>query len=258
MHNNEVRLERLTRREFRQAQEAGHFEVAIIATGSIEQHLEHLALDQDIRSSTYVAERVASKLYPSVVVAVPISVGIAEHHMHFSGTLTASPGPWLAVVFDAVESLMRHGVKRVLVLNGHGGNRDPIGGVMRPWRLRLTDTQGIPLPAEEQASFRTHVEHNEALLNRDDPGVDLRFLSYWDVIPEDFAESVLETGSYPGHATEFETSFALFAFPESVRPDAIQHSGDRGASAATADKGRLMAEKAVDGVAAIVEKMLSK
>ena len=44
MSTSEIRLERLTRREFRQALDDGHFQVAILATGSIEQHNEHLAL----------------------------------------------------------------------------------------------------------------------------------------------------------------------------------------------------------------------
>ena len=59
MSTSEIRLERLTRREFRQALDDGHFQVAILATGSIEQHNEHLALGQDIFSSTHVAELAA-------------------------------------------------------------------------------------------------------------------------------------------------------------------------------------------------------
>ena len=63
------------------------FDVAVVATGSIEQHLEHLAFEQDIASSTRIAEMAAERLYPQVVLAVPINVGIAEHHMHSVGTL---------------------------------------------------------------------------------------------------------------------------------------------------------------------------
>ena len=59
MREQEIRLEKLTRREFRAALAAEHYQVAILPTGSIEQHLEHLALEQDIVSSTYVAEQVA-------------------------------------------------------------------------------------------------------------------------------------------------------------------------------------------------------
>ena len=71
MNTNEFRVENFTRREFRQAREAEKFGTAIIATGSIEQHLEHLAMVQDIASSTRIAELVAERLYPEVVLAVP-------------------------------------------------------------------------------------------------------------------------------------------------------------------------------------------
>ena len=82
--------------------------------------------------------------------------------------------------------------------------------------------------------------------------------SAWDAIPRAFAEQVLDTGHYPGHAGEFETSFAMHVFPENVRPEAIPSSQDDGASVATAAKGRLLAEKAVEGVIAVLEDMLSK
>ena len=257
MREGEARLEKLTRREVREALSEGHFGLAIVATGSIEQHLEHLALEQDIASSAFIAQRVAEKLYPQVLVAAPVSIGIAEHHMHFPGSLSAKPGNWLSVVFDAVESLMRHGIKRVLILNGHGGNIAPAEGVLLQWRLYLTRTQGKPLTTDEGGAAHSHVQYAKALLERDDTGIDLRFHSYWDVIPREFAEEVLETGQYPGHAGEFETSFALYAFPENVRLKAAPHSKDRGVDAATAEKGRLLAESAIDGVAKLVREMLA-
>ena len=55
--NREVMLQNYTRREFRQGLEAGKFQAAIIPTGSIEQHLEHLPFDRDIASSTWVARQ---------------------------------------------------------------------------------------------------------------------------------------------------------------------------------------------------------
>jgi hypothetical protein len=133
--DQEVLLGRMTRREFREALERGWFRTAIVATGSIEQHLEHLAMDYDISAASWVAEQAARRLYPQVVVAVPVSVGISEHHMLHPGTLTAKPGSWLAVVFDAVESLVRHGVRNVLILNGHGGNEAPVEGILRQWQI---------------------------------------------------------------------------------------------------------------------------
>ena len=74
MPENEARLGKLTRREFREAHEAGHFNSAIIPTGSLEQHLEHLALEHDTASACYIAEEVAKRLYPQVVVCTPLGV----------------------------------------------------------------------------------------------------------------------------------------------------------------------------------------
>ena len=135
MQNQHVFMGDLTRREFREALAEGKFQTAIIPTGSIEQHLEHLAMEHDIRMATHVAEQTARQLYPQVIVTLPIRAGISEHHMRHQGTVSAKPGPWLSVVFDAVESLIRHGVKNVLILNGHGGNEAPMGGIIGQWHL---------------------------------------------------------------------------------------------------------------------------
>jgi len=228
MPANEIRLERMTRKEFREALDADCLHTAVIPVGSIEQHLEHLPLGHDTASSTYLAERVAERLYPAVVVAVPISTGISEHHMAHRGTLSIKPGAFLATVFDAAESLVRHGVKRVLILNGHGGNVAPLESAMRQWKLYFESTH-------PEARVRLH--------------------SYWQSIPPDFAEEVMQGGRFPGHAGEFETSFALHAFPETVRLDRLRDTDDPEPAAATAEKGRLLVGKAVDGLADLLRDM---
>ena len=228
MLNDETRLERMTRKEFREALEAGRLGTAIIPVGSIEQHLEHLHLGHDIAACTYMAERVAERLYPAVVVAVPIAIGISEHHMVHPGTLSAKPGAFLAAVFDAAESLIRHGVRRVLILNGHGGNVALLESAMPQWKLYFENTH---------------------------PEADLRVHNYWQFIPVDFAEQVLDGGRLPGHAGEFETSFAMYAFPETVRSGAIRDTDDPEPAAATAEKGRLLVEKNVDGLTDFVRQM---
>lgn len=235
MGEREFRLEKLTRREFREAREAGHFGAAILATGSIEQHLDHLAMEQDIASSTYVAESVAARLYPNVAVAVPMAIGISEHHMKHPGTLTAKPGSWLAVLFDAVESLVRVGVNNVLILNGHGGNVAPVESSIRQWSL----------------FFKNSADATGG------PRVDLRFHSYWDVVPKDIAQDVLHTGHYPGHAGEFETSVTMELYPENVRPGLLHEQEEPGLAEATAEKGRVLIDTAIDGVTGVVQEMLA-
>ncbi|MFA0757696.1 MAG: hypothetical protein KEFWMYNX_000869 [Candidatus Fervidibacter sp.] len=227
--SQEVLLERLTRREFRERLQRGELQAAIIATGSIEQHLEHLPFAHDTLSAAWVAEQVARQLFPKVIVTVPVSIGISEHWMWAPGTLTAKPGSWLAVLFDAAESLMRHGLRRVLILNGHAGNVAPVQGVLRQWQLYFA---------------------------RQFPDSNLQFASYWDFIPRNIAETVLATKRMPGHAQEFETSIALHAFPELVRQSVIAHQDDPEPTQATAEKGRQLAEIAIAGVVAFLQGML--
>lgn len=216
MSDQEVMLARLTRREFREAMEAGKFQAAIIPTGSNEQHLEHLAMEHDIASAIYVAREAARRLYPQVIVTVPMAVGISEHHMAHKGTISAKPGPWLAVLFDAVESLVRHGVKNVLILNGHGGNEAPMNGILQQWQLYFKATA---------------------------PEVNVQFHSYWNLSRE-IAEQHCK-GRVPGHAQEYETAMALALFPENVRRDAMQQQEDKKPLNATAEQGRLLAEAAI-------------
>jgi len=218
----------MTRKEFREALDAGRFHTAAVPVGSIEQHLEHLPLGHDTASCTYLAEKVAERLYPAVVVAVPISIGISEHHMTHRGTLSAKPAAFLATIFDSAESLIRHGVKNVLILNGHGGNVAPLEAAMRQWKLYFQNT------------------HPEAAI---------RLLSYWQSISADFADEVLDGGRFPGHAGEFETSFALYAFPETVRVDHLRDTEDPEPAAATSEKGRLLIEEAIDGLTELVRDM---
>lgn len=227
MDNQEVMLSRMTRREFRQVFEAGKFKTAVIATGAIEQHLEHLTMDHDIRCSTWVAQEAAKRLYPQVVVVVPMNVGISEHHMVHKGSLTAKPGSWLTVLFDAIESMVRHGCKNVLVLNGHGGNESAVLGILTQWQLYFKLT---------------------------DPEVNLQFHSYWNLSRAE-AEQIYPN-AVPGHATEYETSIALALFPENVRHDAMQDQEVKLPLKGTAENGHKLAEFAVQKTAEFLQGMI--
>jgi creatinine amidohydrolase len=218
----------MTRREFREALERGWFQTAIVATDSIEQHLEHLAMDYDISTAACVIEQAALRLHPRVVVTVPISVGISEHHKLHPGTLTAKPGSWLAVIFDAVESLIRHGVRDVLILNRHGGNEAPVEGILRQWQLYF------------------HLR---------DPEATVEFHSYWDLTCAE-PEQVCRT-DVPGHATEYETSMALALFPKKVRHDALHNQREQQQLEATAEKGVRLAEVAVAKAVEHLEAMMA-
>ena len=228
MPENEVRVGKLTRREFREAIEAGKFSACLMPTGAIEQHLEHLAMEHDIRSACCIAEEVARRMYPHVVVATPLNFGISEHHMIHKGTLSAKPGSWLASLFDAIESMVRHGCKNVLVVNGHGGNEAPVYGMLRQWQLYFQS------------------QH---------PAANIQFHSYWNLSRRE-AEAVCETG-VPGHAQEYETSIALHLFPENVRHDVMNDQEDQLPLKATEEKGRQFFEFAVEKTVDFLQGMIN-
>jgi len=224
-----LHLGQLTRREFRARMASGELQGVIIPLGAIEQHLEHLAMEHDWRSVTLVAERVAARLAPRVVIASGVMAGISEHHMRHAGTLSLRPGTFLAVVNDLIDSVVRAGFRHVLVLNGHGGNIAPCQGVWDQFQ-RLA-------------------------------GVNVHFLSYWDVLTEQDARELLRSGrrlpeDLPGHAQEFETSTALAAFPENVRTDMWRDQADQKPSQATAATGEAFLARITDRVSNYLAEML--
>ncbi|HLJ14158.1 MAG TPA: creatininase family protein [Bryobacteraceae bacterium] len=180
-----------TRKEFREALEGGALKAMIVPTGSTEQHNEHLAMINDTASVTLVAQQAALLLYPQVMVATPVPVGISPYWMDRQGTLTLTKETFLAVVYEICESLKTHGVKTILVLNGHGGN-------VRPLR------EAVPEFARKLAiNVRTH--------------------SYWDAYTPEIVKKYMVSGKAPGHSGEFETSFAMAAFPQRVHWEGVDY-----------------------------------
>jgi len=223
--NPQVNLSKLTRREFRERMQSGELAACIIPVAATEQHLEHLAMEHDWRSVMHIAEAVASRLQPQVIVAPSMNIGISEHHMRHIGTLSALPAGWLGVLFDTIRSMHHAGFSNILVLNGHGGNVAPCQGIWPQYQQRLE--------------------------------INLQFHSYWDLLPNEIAESHLKTKRFPGHAQEFETAFALAAFPENVRHDAMRDQPDKQPLEATKEAGAALIEEIVvrvtDHVAGMID-----
>ena len=229
MNEPEVLLRKHTRREFRNRMNSGELKACLIPVAAIEQHLEHLAMEHDWRSATHVAEGVAELLRPHVVVAEGLMAGVSEHHMNHPGTISLMPGTFLAVLNDIIDSMVRAGFENIVVLNGHGGNIVPCRS---NWDQYLRRFQ-----------------------------VNLHFLPYWDVYTVEDAHELMDSGQrlpddLPGHAQEFETSFALAAFPENVRTDMWTDQVDQTPSMATAAKGRAFIERAVERVAKYVQEVI--
>ena len=116
-------------------------DVAFLPVGSTEQHGPHAPLGTDALNAVAVAEAAADTYEEAgggerasrgeVAVAPTVSVGVAEEHRAFDGTMWVSPETFRAYVRESAESLVSHGVDRVVFVNGHGGNVEALAEVAR-------------------------------------------------------------------------------------------------------------------------------
>ena len=145
----------------------------MVPVGSCEQHGPHLPLDTDAYDAFWLSLKAAEKAQCALV-APPIYYGVSLHHMDFPGTITLSPQTLEQVAYEVGVCLTKHGFKKILFENGHGGNT----------------------PALEAAAQRIKAETNAFVA-----------IDTVSLIP-DFVEKFIET-PYDAHAVEFETSTTL-------------------------------------------------
>jgi len=98
----------------------GKPDIAVFGVGAVEQHSIHLPLGTDWIGVSDITRRVAAELNAFLVPAVPFSM--SECHGPMAGTVWLKPHTLAAVVRDIVLSLHAQGFRKVLMINGHGGN----------------------------------------------------------------------------------------------------------------------------------------
>jgi len=102
----------------------GQVDIALLPVGAIEQHGPHLPLDIDSFDAAYLANCVAdacSEPRPWVLPLVPY--GVSYHHNRFPGTISISNETMAGFIYDIGKSLAANGIKKLVIINGHGDNR---------------------------------------------------------------------------------------------------------------------------------------
>jgi len=155
-------------------------DMVILPVGSTEQHGPQNPLGTDHLIARCVAEEAAERTGVLCLPTVPF--GVSSHHRQFWGTVHVTPETFKDYVRDICVSLKYYGVRKVVVVNGHGGNTAALAGLARELR-----------------------EKNEMFLS---------VFIWWDVarklLPELFSEEEV------GHAAAEETSVNLALHPRLV------------------------------------------
>lgn len=159
-----------------------NIKVALVPVGSCEQHGPNTTFITDAARAASYAEKLAERCGNKVVVFPCVNYGLSLHHMDFPGTVTLQVETMMHLLVDIGVSIAKHGIKKILFLNAHGGN----------------------FPALEGAIITLKQNH----------GVD----AYWSAVGSEISLGGL-TGlpKLIGHACEVETSSCLYLCPEVVR-----------------------------------------
>jgi creatinine amidohydrolase len=246
----EYRYNRLTWPEMNDAIAAQ--KLVILPTASTEQHGPHLPLDVDLFLCESVCLEVGRRAADRVLVLPPVPYGLNLHHIDFPGTVHVEPETFIAFCLNVTKSVAYHGFRKILIVNGHGSNTPLIDLVARKTVLQTHSLCFATL----YASF---------LLEAFEP---------------------LRQSRVMAHADEFETSLYLYLAPERVRMDLAAEGNDRmgkyvssdstrdypvrfndywgrwtqtgvhgDPTKATADKGRVLFEAAVNGLVGLVDEL---
>jgi len=165
---------------------AQSFEVAVLPLGATEPHNLHLPYGTDTYEADAIGEHVCEEAHrrgAPVVLLPTIPYGTETNMRELPLAMNLNPSTLFAVVQDLVDSLAQSGIRKVVLLNSHGGN------------------EMKPLLRELYGQTAAHL----FLCNWYGPTIRDRYADIFDQ-PED-------------HAGEMETSLALAYFPELVATD---------------------------------------
>ena len=158
------------------------YDVAILPLGATEPHNLHLPYGTDLFEAQTVGEHICEAAHQQgarVVLLPTIPYGTETNLRQFPLAMNINPSTLYAVVTDLIETLAQNGIRKVVLLNSHGGNE-----------LK-------PLLRELYGKTEAHV-----------------FLTNWYKVLDDVYHDIFDAAE--DHAGEMETSFALAYFPDLV------------------------------------------
>jgi len=158
------------------------YDVAVLPIGATEAHNRHLPEGMDLLHTTAVARRACQRAWNQggrVILLPGLPYGVDCNLMEFPLTIHVSQTTLDTMVRDIIVALRRHGIQKVVLLNGHGGN------------------DFVPLIRQIQSDMDTFV-----------------FLCDWWKVGHDKYSEIFDNPD--DHAGELETSVAMALFPQLV------------------------------------------
>lgn len=168
--------------------------VVLLPLGSTEQHGPHLPVDTDTRIVTALCEELERRLAGRVLLAPTQWLGHSPHHLDFGATLSVHHMVYSRMLEHVIGCFADMGYRRILVVNGHGGNCMPIG-----------------------------IAQQEIKLHR--PALMLCSCCYWEPAREELLRLREGGPGSMGHAGELETSLYLYLNGSAVRREEIRDAG---------------------------------
>ncbi|MBM3596785.1 MAG: creatininase family protein [Alphaproteobacteria bacterium] len=164
----------------------------IIPIGSTEQHGPNGLIGTDAICPEFIGARIGDKI--GALVGPTISVGMAQHHLAFTGSITLRPSTLIQVVRDYVQSLTRHGFERFFFLNGHGGNI-----------------------ATVTAAFSEIYAETSLKAGSNAPSIRCTLKNWWQTPQVEKLSKELFGDREGSHATPSEVSVTQFAYPQAIK-----------------------------------------
>jgi creatinine amidohydrolase len=169
--------------------------VIILPLGAVEQHA-HLAVSTDADIVTQIALGAEKQLINDTLLCPTLPFGSSHHHLSFGGIISVSTTTYTQLIVELVESLLQSGFRRIVLLNGHGGNITPVKQALAILSNKYDDT----------------LNPNIALV------------TYWELAGKAFAGAFPMESPALSHACEYETSLLLHLFPDKVFTEEIRRA----------------------------------